>query len=397
MSLGNQGIRLEERRSAATRAYELRDRLPEMESLLAEAFYNHSIRSDVDAAIRAYEGIVELDPEHRVARNNLSVLYRFQGRFQESERLLDDLLDEEAFQIGVNSLAAARLAMGEVEGAIAALDWGVEAMPEVAYQFENRRVALMVALGDLEQAADLAMAFTERFPGPRDLWRRSYHVYLLNASGGRLEAAAEAIEGRTRGDVYETADARAHLAMTRGDSTGAARLLIEACETVRESTPPRDRRYAQILPYLVRLGERDRAALSWKNGSASCPSMSWAYTSDLAGRRSTPSSLWPGVKWTRRSRCSRRSSGCVRNARTNRRMVWGAHTRQEAMRPARSNSTSVTCIPTISTISIRSIGATCSSAWHNCMTKPDRFGKLHPTTSRSFADGATRMLISSRR
>mgnify|MGYP003334191961 FL=1 len=58
---------------AATRAYELRHRLTEEERLLATAYYNDIVEGDVNATIRAYEAMLDLDPENETALNNIAL------------------------------------------------------------------------------------------------------------------------------------------------------------------------------------------------------------------------------------------------------------------------------------------------------------------------------------
>lgn len=249
------GGRREEQIAAATRAFELRDRLTELERLLAEAYYYSSVVGDLTAGIRAYERMIELAPAADITRNgrhNLAVSYMLTGRFEEAERLYTDLVAERPYQTGVNQLAHARITLGDVEGAWVALQDGSDALPETDYQFANRGVSLAVALDDLPMARDYQAAFAEKYPGPRDVWRRSNHIYLIGANEGRLEAASEVIADRWSHPV-DRARRRAFIAATLGDSAGALRVLLEGWEEGRPGAPA-DRRYDTLLPDLIKFG-----------------------------------------------------------------------------------------------------------------------------------------------
>ena len=60
--------------AAATRAYELRDRLPTVERHLAAAFYHSSVRDDRRRAADAYRQLLAIRPDHPAALNNLSLI-----------------------------------------------------------------------------------------------------------------------------------------------------------------------------------------------------------------------------------------------------------------------------------------------------------------------------------
>lgn len=75
-------------RAAATRAYELRDRLTERERGLAEAYYYSEVEEDRDRTVRAYEQVLAIDSTEPTALNNLGLQYRLDGKFDEAEILL---------------------------------------------------------------------------------------------------------------------------------------------------------------------------------------------------------------------------------------------------------------------------------------------------------------------
>jgi tetratricopeptide (TPR) repeat protein len=63
---------------------------PETYFITGNAFYNNN---DLDNAIKSYEKVVSLDPNHELAHSNLAFLYNKEGNFveaaQHSERLVE--------------------------------------------------------------------------------------------------------------------------------------------------------------------------------------------------------------------------------------------------------------------------------------------------------------------
>jgi tetratricopeptide (TPR) repeat protein len=237
--LSNMGIRRDDMIRAASRAYEMRHRLTELERLLAEADYHTRVVVNIPAAIRAWEAMIELAPGARItrnARNNLAVWYLRTGRLQESENLYVDLVAERPYRSGFGTLVMTSLALGDVDRAVGWLDAGEESMPELSHSWEDDRVKLAWALDDIPLARSLVTGFAERFAGSGNAGRRAEQNYLLHASEGRLEAAADAIDELGAGTVLE-AVYRAFLLATAGDSVGAVGLLLEGWEATEEADP----------------------------------------------------------------------------------------------------------------------------------------------------------------
>jgi tetratricopeptide (TPR) repeat protein len=88
VALGNSFGSADREVAAATKAYEHRDRLPEVERELATAYYFSTVDNRTDRAEASYRRILEIDPTNGVAINNLALLQIQTRRFAEAESLI---------------------------------------------------------------------------------------------------------------------------------------------------------------------------------------------------------------------------------------------------------------------------------------------------------------------
>ncbi|MEO7986458.1 MAG: hypothetical protein ABI766_07980, partial [Gemmatimonadales bacterium] len=120
--LGNTQAPYSLQREAATRAFDHRDRLPELERDLAVGFYHAYVEYDPDKVIGAYRSALALDPDNLVSLNNLAVQLMVGRRFVEAESLVTH-----ATRIGrgasfYNNLYQAQVAQGHFDDAKATLE-----------------------------------------------------------------------------------------------------------------------------------------------------------------------------------------------------------------------------------------------------------------------------------
>jgi eukaryotic-like serine/threonine-protein kinase len=78
--LGNTGSDPARRREASTKAYELRERMTEIERFLAEAYYFAYVDVEEQRAIQAYERVLAVAPDESTALNNLALLLQSTDR-----------------------------------------------------------------------------------------------------------------------------------------------------------------------------------------------------------------------------------------------------------------------------------------------------------------------------
>jgi tetratricopeptide (TPR) repeat protein/tRNA A-37 threonylcarbamoyl transferase component Bud32/TolB-like protein len=93
VTLGNTNAGQSERIAAATKAFQLRDRLPEKERYLADAFYYFTADYQAEKIVSAYRAVLQIDPDDPTALNNLSIQLLAQGKAPEAEQLLRHAVD----------------------------------------------------------------------------------------------------------------------------------------------------------------------------------------------------------------------------------------------------------------------------------------------------------------
>ena len=74
-------------KTALTKAFELRDRLPPLERLLTTAYYYSNVQNDPQQTIDAYQAVLEIDAENSTAINNQAVTLEDLRRWKEAEEL----------------------------------------------------------------------------------------------------------------------------------------------------------------------------------------------------------------------------------------------------------------------------------------------------------------------
>jgi tetratricopeptide (TPR) repeat protein len=256
VALGNAEASPEEAAAAATKAYEHRDRLPEIERQLAIAYYFGVVDYQPDKHEQAYRRILEIDPENYIATNNLAIYLSTRGRHAEAESLsAPRVAKERAPSNQYYQLLNAQLGQGHFDDARKTLaDLGRLAPTSPTYLRSKAWVLSATGSYDSAQRAWLDLGLQARDPS----WQTISHIGLamVAQTRGRLAEAARqqglnnavnekrglhgaALEGEAR-------IARQH-ALFRGDTTGALRVLQSAlAKHALSSIPALDRPYASL-------------------------------------------------------------------------------------------------------------------------------------------------------
>ncbi|NND70621.1 MAG: protein kinase [Rhodothermales bacterium] len=148
---GNTNAPNQLRDEAATKAYELRERMPWRERMLAEANYLNSVEDDDEAVIRTYEEILRRYPYDVAALNNLALEYNISGRYVEAEPLLRKALEVSEGTVFHANLFRSVASQGRLDEALVELD-DFEVSTPGYYQIPSMRATVFYAKRDFESA-----------------------------------------------------------------------------------------------------------------------------------------------------------------------------------------------------------------------------------------------------
>ena len=138
---------------AATRAYELRDRLTDLERYQTEGVYHTLVTGDVDGQIEAYERVLAIEPDDAGALNNLAVILRERTRYEEAAELLRRAVSGPGrTAIAAGNLALMLAALPDPEGARAALEEARREYPANAAWLAYYASGIAQAAGDYARA-----------------------------------------------------------------------------------------------------------------------------------------------------------------------------------------------------------------------------------------------------
>lgn len=176
---------------ATTRAYQHRDRLPDLERELTTAFYFYKVDNDPAKEEAAYRRMLALDPQNPAATNNLALLMLYQLRPAEAESLV--VRDARAADHPTNTQT----------------QWMGAVVQQGHFNEARRNIALM----------------NERFPGdPLILWTSAFSLRAMQQypEAARLYSDL-AIQGRDPSVQTQASEGLANIAATQGRLTEAER------------------------------------------------------------------------------------------------------------------------------------------------------------------------------
>jgi len=262
-SMGNAGIRTPRRDSMVTKAYELRDRLPEAERYNVEGAY--WVPRDRPKAIAAFEHAVALDSFNTDALNSLAIQYGTASDFAHAERLYRRAVRVEPENGVVLSNLAGALILG---GKLAAADSLVRDMRarKIPYPTARRESELLYLAGRYDSVETLTRA-AMRSPSAAFASASAGYLRDLVAVRGRFREADSI--GKTlaaRGPGAERAGAF-NLAisevLTDGWFRGKTSQALARLDSIARANPARDKASLDVVLQLVSnyavLGAADRA------------------------------------------------------------------------------------------------------------------------------------------
>ncbi len=269
VALGNVGASLEEQAAATTRAYQHRDRLPELERELTTAYYYDRVDSRPELEEAAYRRILAVDPLNDIALNNLALTLGLSGRFAESESLAVVAVNSPG-SLGntVMQLLNAQLAQGKFDAARQTIaNYGKTAPGSPIYL--RGRTMVLQATGPVDSArrALLEMGLQVHSSDYQSFMRIG--LTLLALQHGRLTEAEREREASIALQVqrglpgqalfFEVNRAR-QLLFFSGDSAAALRVLQDALARYPlKSIPPLDRPYGTLATVYAMAGRTAEA------------------------------------------------------------------------------------------------------------------------------------------
>jgi tetratricopeptide (TPR) repeat protein len=267
--LGFAGRDLSRQIEAYTTAFRHRDRLPEMERYLAEAHYYAFVEADLIRSGRAYRSILELDPNHTTALNNLATVRGFQQQWQEAEALALRGMDVgKLWQLYENALWS-QVPQGKLDAAHVTLARFGEAFPDHPRVLQYTAFVNMVE-GHYDSAQAQLLALGEQTKGS-PTWQRIINDTRssLDELQGKIASAEEYIKASMRA-AEQSNQAAPYINSVielawkdlsyRDDPTGGVRKIEVALERLPlADMPVADRPYLALAEFFAHANEPARA------------------------------------------------------------------------------------------------------------------------------------------
>jgi eukaryotic-like serine/threonine-protein kinase len=227
----NLGIRRADIVHATRRAWELRERLPDLERQLATGSFHDRVTGDMGAAARAYEQALLVDSGSISARNSLANIYVLTGRAAEAEQLYAGGLRQGASAPLWANLALTRYRMGDFAGAVATVDSTRAALPDWGYAYQLH-VELAAARFDYAAADSLVVLLDAAARTALEREHVRLDRFLLAAMRGRLREA-ERVLAAPGAELFlaqplTVAGHKATVLLLRGDTAAAVRTIRDA-------------------------------------------------------------------------------------------------------------------------------------------------------------------------
>jgi tetratricopeptide (TPR) repeat protein/tRNA A-37 threonylcarbamoyl transferase component Bud32 len=266
-----------DRVAAATKAFQYRERLPEIERHHAEAFYYWSVDVNVDKTVQAYRSILELDPNDYVALANLSGILEQRRQYPEAE-----LLATRANEVnpGSNTGFSLDLRLGKRAKARASIEADAKANPESPGPRLLEALAL-ASYGEFDSAQRSLLQTTATHRDLLSQWWVSGSLGTLALIRGRLDEAdrygrqymavseQRKLPGAALAKAVELAQAQLRF---RNDREGAVRTVEAGLQRhPLNSLSAYDRPYTDLAGFYALAGQPARAKALLTEYAAALP------------------------------------------------------------------------------------------------------------------------------
>ena len=239
VALGNSAASQERQVFATTKAYQYRDRLPEVERQFTIAYYHGTVDIDPVKEEAAYRRLVAVSPDNQGANNNLAVVLTQLGRPAEAESVVAPFVRAAT---AVNNiylqLLNAQLAQGHADDVRRSLET-MRRIDSTAPAYLRGRAMALVGLGEYDSAqrAWLDLGLKLRDPSYQSLTHRGLAVVaqtqgrLAEAERQtRLEIGVAEQRGLPGGALAGEANIALQYVLFRRDTVSALRILRTALQ-----------------------------------------------------------------------------------------------------------------------------------------------------------------------
>ncbi|NQV72465.1 protein kinase [bacterium] len=252
--------------AAAKKAYEYRNRLPELERLLTEAYF-YSITGEYQKTVSAYESLLDRYPNNTAALNNVSLRYQIMGRFEDAERVLVKALELGNRSVYYQNYFATLTALKKWDKAKEILNQYDAVYPNHPMT-SSMRFHLAMLTGQL-RGSDSLLTLSEANSAP--IWQAYENRlnYVWSAKSGRIGASKSYVRESAKMELERNEPSQALFAYIQAaietsvimDDTALTEELLE--EGLRlapfDSIAPESRPYTELSFLYSKLGNQTKA------------------------------------------------------------------------------------------------------------------------------------------
>ncbi len=266
--LGNSFASQAEEFGAATKAFQYRDRLPEIERYLTTAYYHSTVDYDPEKEVASYQAVLAINPDELTALNNLALVYEQRRQWAQAEPMFRRAADLEATAIFYQGLVRTQMAQGKVTEARASLAQFAAAVPESPV-VRGLRGRMLASLGQYDSSAAELQALRQEHRELNYQGGASFSLATVAQIRGKLDDAeryyrdamtANEKRGVLGGYLGAASALAGSQALYRRDPTLAMRSLEAVlARHPLNSLPALDRPYSALAVSYARAQQPERA------------------------------------------------------------------------------------------------------------------------------------------
>jgi tetratricopeptide (TPR) repeat protein len=255
--------------AAASKAFEHRDRLPEIERYLSTAYYYSNVEFDRSKVTDAYRSVLEIDPNETTSLNNLAVELNAMREWEEAEELAVRATHLSEGHTFFTNAVEAQVGQGKYVEAQATVEQFAGSVDEGNPYLLRMQGWLAAAQRNFDAAE---RAYHSVLQGQRELtWQAdaSFGLYAANAMQGKLAAASSYLEQNMEVEAQRDVPANylfgaARLAeidvrIREAPSEGLSKVEAALERFPLAGLPPSDRPYSTLIRLYAEAGRVDEA------------------------------------------------------------------------------------------------------------------------------------------